>query len=634
MRYLTVSKKQILDYTLPEYVNLAAESDIDQDKLELLGQMCFEQFVADKDSRADWEEMVAEWIKLFFMKDKPKNPPWEGSSTESIPMLLEACNQSHARSYNAMFPGRLIVSAVATGVSTNPAVRSRMDRVSKHMSYQLQTENKSYITDKDRLLLSIPLYGSMFTKTYYDPLLKKNCVSTIRPMDLVVPYGIGPRNIEDIPRKTEIIMLPKHKATYLFRRGYFNHMPKVCEYGENKTKVDDVVEDIEGISPPANINDNCYILEQHRFLDLDGDGLEEPYIVTLDGVTGKILRISIRYVVDEQGLPTDYKAPIESYTDYHFIPNPNGFYGLGYGMLLAPINVAINKLLRQTIDAGTLQNVGNMSGFVDDKLNIPTKLIQMVMGKFTRVNSSADDINKSIFQFKFPGPSSVLAEVLRMLTLRGDRLAMVTETITGQAERVMQPTTVLALIEQAQVIFTAVQSRTILSWSRELEKLYHLNYKYGIPYQQFMFATSGGDPEMIMISKEDYAPDMTVIPLADPKMSTKREKLALSDAEFQTGQACPFTMSSPLHMYQLFRRRFEAIGTNNIDEIMPPIPVDPLTGMPIMPTLPGVNAEDDSESNDKDSEGGESKGASNDPSNGAQPGGAVAQPGKQGGMML
>ena len=352
-----VKKQEQSSYSLPEYVNLAAEADIDQDKLEQLGRICFEQFEADKDSRASWEAMVAEWIKLFFMHDKPQNPPWDGSSTESIPMLLEACNQSHARSFNAMFPGKLIVSAVATGVSTNPATRDRMDRVSKHMSYQLSTENKNYITDKDRLLLSIPLYGSMFTKTYYDPLLKKNCVSTIRPTDLVVPYGVGPRAIEDLSRKTEIITMPKHKAVYLFRQGYFNHMPKVCDFNEHKSVVDKTVDDIEGIQETIISSDICYILEQHRFLDLDGDGLEEPYIVTLDGTTGKILRISIRYEVDANGLPTDYKAPIESYTDYHFIPNPNGFYGLGYGMLLAPINIATNKLLRQTIDAGTLQNV-------------------------------------------------------------------------------------------------------------------------------------------------------------------------------------------------------------------------------------------------------------------------------------
>lgn len=584
-----MTKKSI--YTIQEYTNLAEGAD--EKKLAHIGDLCKSEYDNDLASRAEWDEMVAGWIKLFFMQDKPKNPPWEGSSDESVPMLVEACNQSHARAYGEMFqqPRNRIVTAVPIGIRADPMIRQRIERVSAHMSYQLLIKMPNYRTDKDRLLLANPLYGCMFTKTYYDYLHSRIAVDTIRPTDLVVPYGTGPRAIEDLPRKSQRIFLPKHKAAYLARRGYFISVPTATNGDEHILPADEAADEAGGIEPSATLEDHCFVIEQHRFLDLDGDGYEEPYIVTFDGTTGKVLRIAIRYDVDAEGLPTNYKEPIEYYTDYHFIPNPNGFYGLGYGILLSPINTAVNKLLRQIIDAGTLQNVGNMSGFIDRRVNAPAGQVKLALGKFIRTESSMEDIAKGIYQFKFPGPSSVNAEVLRMLTLRGDRLAMVTETITGQAERVMQPTTVLALIEQANVIFSSTHARTLEAWKKELNIIYRLNWKHTAEQEQFIssFATMSpngiplSDPVELTISRLDYAPDMKIIPVADPKASTKQERLARSDAEYQTALQCPFVLQDPIALYNVFHRRFEAIGCDNIQEILPPPPIDPITGLPIIP---------------------------------------------------
>lgn len=593
-------------YTIQEYQNLADGAD--EKKLAHIGDLCKSEYENDLSSREEWDRMVADWVKLFFMQDKPKNPPWEGSSDESVPMLLEACNQSHARAYGEMFqqPRNRIVTAVPTGIRVDPMIRQRIERVSAHMSYQLLIKMSNYRTDKDRLLLANPLYGCMFTKTYYDYLHSRIAVDTIRPTDLVVPYGTGPRAIEDLPRKSQRIFLPKHKAAYLARRGYFISAPTTTNDDEHVLPVDAAADDAGGITHSSLMEDNCFIVEQHRFLDLDGDGYEEPYIVTFDGTTGKVLRIAIRYDVDAEGLPTNYKEPVEYYTDYHFIPNPNGFYGLGYGILLSPINTAVNKLLRQIIDAGTLQNVGNMSGFIDRRVNAPAGQVKLALGKFIRTESSMEDIAKGIYQFKFPGPSSVNAEVLRMLTLRGDRLAMVTETITGQAERVMQPTTVLALIEQANVIFSSTHARTLESWKKELNKIYRLNWKHTAEQEQFVasFATMSSvgvpsaDPVEITISRLDYAPDMKIVPVADPKASTKQERMARSDAEFQTALQCPFVQNDPIALYNVFHRRFESIGCDNIQEILPPPPIDPVSGLPVMPgqaALQPAGIEDDKE---------------------------------------
>ena len=556
------------EINLPESFNLAEK--LDKDKLNEIANECLEDYKRDCESRSEWETMHAQWKKLYYMQDKPLNPPWEGSSSESIPMLAEACGQFHARSYGALFPGRKVLTCIPTGCNSTPDLLERIKRVSAHMSYQLIDRDENYVRDKDRLLLSLPLHGSVFTKTYYDTYQKRVRVSNVRASDFVVPYGTGPRNIEDLPRTTERVWLPLYRTNYLYKTGFFSSRPEHADNMIDKMPIDDVHDMVTGMSE-NNSKDYCLLLEQHRYLDLDDDGVEEPYIVTIDHASEKVVRLTIRYEVDDMGTPTDYKNAINYYTHYTFIDNPDGFYGLGYGILLGPINTSTNKILRQLIDAGTLANVGNLSGIVDSKINIPGGEIKLNLGKFIKANSSVDDIRKGIWQPSFPGPAPVLNDVMRSLTLRGDRLAMVTETITGQAERVMQPTTVMALIEQAQTVFSAVYERVIRAWTDELNKVYRLNGIYTDEHEQFITATYGEDPQMMEVSRTDYSPDMRVKPLADPKQSTKRERLAISDAMMETGLKCPFIMNEPAALYELFRRRFEDIGVQNLSALMPPV---------------------------------------------------------------
>jgi chaperonin GroES len=51
--------------------------------------------------------------------------------------------------------------------------------------------------------------------------------------------------------------------------------------------------------------------------------------------------------------------PEQYFTKYGFIPTPDGgFYELGFGNLLGPVNDSINTIVNQLIDAGTMSNTG------------------------------------------------------------------------------------------------------------------------------------------------------------------------------------------------------------------------------------------------------------------------------------
>jgi chaperonin GroES len=558
------------EYIHPELVNLAEK--LEEDELGEIASQVVEDYVTDEESRQEWLSMHADWLNLYFQKDRPKSPPWEGSSSESIPVLAEACNQFHARAFQAMFPNRNIIRAIPAG-KPDPASKDRAERVGHHMSWQLLTNDKTYKKNKDRLLLSIPLHGSCFTKTFRCPVRDRNITVNVRASDLVVPYGTGPRDLEDLERKTEVIWMPLNRGKKLKRDGFFVEEPEAWSERQTisaKNDIDEAHDEAQGVQDPGYADGGyAKILEQHRLWDLDDDGIAEPYIVWVDASTEKCLRVAIRYDTDEAGEPTNDKEPVECYTHYTFLENPDGFYGLGFGHLLGQLNLALNKLLRQTIDAATLANVGNHSGFANKQLAAKKGELQFQLGKFVTTESNAEDISKGIYQFKFPGPHNTIIAMIELLMSRSDRLATVTEALTGQTEKVMQPTTILALIEQSLQVFSTVYERVLGAWEIELEKHYRLNRKFMDPEEYFSVLDVMGSVKEGHAAREDYEDDLQIQPVADPKMSTERQKLAKAEAEYNVGMSSPLIVNNPLSLWALTKRYFEAIGAENIDEILP-----------------------------------------------------------------
>lgn len=543
--------------------NLASKLP-EEDQKRLAAQVVGD-FEGDDDSRKGWLEMHADWLRVYNQHDKPKNPPWPGASDETMPLLVEGCTQYSARAFTALFPNKgNIVSCVPT-LKMDPITEARAKRVGKHMSWQLTTKDRLYKQNKDRLLQGQPLHGSYFTKSYYDPRLQRNATENVRPEDLVIPYGIGPRDIDTIERKTQILYLTVNETAIRAATGFFLVPCQPFDFG-NKTPTQAVVDKREGITESLRDRPEkglCCILEQHCVWDLDNDGIAEPYIAWVDRQSHKLLRLVARYDQD----PTQ---PDEYFTHYPYMANPEGFYGLGLGHLIAPINRAVNKLLRQGIDANTLANIGNASGFISSQLAVRGGDQQMVMGVLKKIDMPADDISRGIFTFKFPGPSAATLQFMQALIMRSDRLASVTELTTGQPDKVYQPTMAMALIEQAQQVYTSVYQRTINSWTSELQKLYALNSKFMQDVEQFAVFNADGSVDREVATKDDYAPDLMVMPIADPSNSSKEARLKKAEVEYQTILTNPLTAQNPISLYFATHRFLESIEVQNIDQVLPP----------------------------------------------------------------
>jgi chaperonin GroES len=542
-----------------EQFNIA--SKLDEEELKKIGETVHNDFKADLESRIDWLQKHTEWKKLYNQTDISTDSPWENSSQESVPVMTEACNSFQARAYKAFFPTRTFLDAIPIGKIT-PDTLARAERIAKHMSFQLGVLSKNYKRDKNAMFLATALNGSDFTKTYYDPIKRRNIVERVRAVDLVVPYNVGPIQIDEVQRKTHIIRRSLNDAKILKQSGYFIADCEPCQQGyEDDYQQEE--DDHQGIKPSGETSlEVVNILEQHTLLDLDEDGIKEPYIVWVDRESKALLRIQIRYEVDEMGQPLNNKEPIEYFEHYKFLENPDGFYGYGIGHLIGKLNTALNKLLRQTIDAGVLANTG--TGFVDDKADVKGGEIEIQLGKFIKIANYGERIADAFFQLQFPGPNAGLVTLMQQLENYARSLSSVTDAATGDVEKVYQPVTIMTMLEQSLQMPSSVMEQQAGSFQGELEKLYKLNRKY---LDQENYYNENG--ESFEISKEDYLEDLRVIPIFDPRNITKQQKIAKAQTLFQFILTNPLTAQNTKSLYEASIKMLEAMEIEDIQDILP-----------------------------------------------------------------
>ena len=498
-------------------VNIAKK--LTDEQLTKIGADVVEGYQADEDSRKEWKTNLEEWTKTALQISDKKTFPWPNASNIKFPLLSTAAMQFAARAYPTLVPadGKIVkcrvVGSDPTGEKTNRAIR-----ISKHMSYQVLEEMEEWDEQMDRLLITLPIAGTVFKKTYYDPEKQRNVSCLVMPKDLCVNYYA--KTLEDCERTTEIHEFNKRKIEEKVRKGLYLDV----KLGEPSVDTDQPsTSNPSGTKPPQDDNTTPYIiLEQHCFLDLDKDDYPEPYVVTVEKESQKVLRIAARFgtegvEVDEQGKVVCIH-PDEYYTKYSFFPNPDGgFYDIGFGRLLGPINASVNTIINQLTDAGTLSNM--QSGFIGKGLRVKMGETKFSPGEWKAVNATGTDIKSQIFPLPVREPSEVLFKLLTLLSQSAKELASVAEIFVGKMPGQNTPaTTTMASIEQGMKLFTAVYKRVYRSMAKEFRKIYKLNRTYLDPQTEI-------DVLDEPLQASDYqSNENDIIPAADPSAASSQER--------------------------------------------------------------------------------------------------------------
>lgn len=572
--------EQLAEFEQEQQIQHAAENynlaqKLDDGLNREIAQEIYNGFTDDEETRTDWLKTHEFWLSLYMQQDYAENSDSDRDwgATESLPILTESCDQFQARTYKTFFPQDRFVAASPMRMTAHNRknLEDRSKRVGDHMSYQLGFKDRSYREDKDALFLGVSVHGSFFTKTYFNDKSKSPKIDNVRPTDLVVNYHVGPVRIENLRRKTHICYKTVGETEDLVKQGFFLVPAQEARYEIGNSGYNCRVDETQGLSAPSSSkvarDAGAVMGEQHFYLDLEGTGEYRPYIGTIDLSSKKLMRLVVGYEADPMGNPLKDYEQVQYFTHYKYKNNPDGFYGLGQGHSIGDLNSAANIMLRQTMDAATLANDGNNSGFIGDSVGIEGDEITLSLGKYKKIPGTMGDLQQNIMQMQFAGPNEALIKLMDAIDMRAQRLGSTTEATTGTPNRAEQPTTYLASIEQALEPFSAVQMRLANALADEFQKIYRLNQRY-LPAVDYYIVN--GEPAEI--AREDYADDMMVQPVFDPKFTTQMQKLARAQSELQAVMQNPVNQGRPEVYDAAFRRFHEAMDTENIDELVPPQP--------------------------------------------------------------
>jgi hypothetical protein len=541
---------------LDEELNVAKL--LDEDVLDAIGQQVVDDFDIDQKSMAEWLDSMSKGIKLASQTIERKNDPWPNASNVKHSIILEACIQFASRALPEFIRDGKIVKSKIIGDSNNKDLQERALRAEKFMNFELMDGIVNWEDGFDRLLMILAMVGTVFKKTYFCPVARKNKSVLCFPDTIVINQNVD--SLEEARRITHIIKTQKSFVKANVIRGAFLDID-VTDSADNDT--------------PDN-DPSITLLEQHRYLDLDGDGYPEPYAVTVHKETSKVARImpcftpeGVEEVVEGEEFTVVNIEREMYFSDFHFIRTVDGtFFSYGFGYLLSHATHTINTILNQLIDAGTLDN--QQSGFLGKGARLEGGEIKFKPGMWKKVNASGVDLKNSIVPLPTKGPSGTLLSLVQFLLDSYYKMISISDIMSGQvsgsnttAAEAMQA------VEQGMKVMNSIHARVYRGLKKEIKILFRLIYEN--PNQQYYkLVVDDQDADV----EADFTPEgFDLIPTADPKKSSQMEEIMRIRMALDMVQIIP-----DIETRELGRRFLTALRFEDIDSIIPP--VDPKAPTP------------------------------------------------------
>jgi len=547
-------------------VNLA--SQLTSDDQQKIARELIANYDHDITSRQSWLDKRNRWYKLWLCERDPKSEPWPGASNVCIPMVLTACNQFHARAYQSIFAPPGMVKTLP--VEANDIQRAKL--VEQFMNWQLLYEMEEYEEEFDMLLLNLPINGTTFKKVYFDALKDRNMAEHVSGVKVVLPYRT--KKLLSARWITHQLWLHYQELERRHDAGQYVNFDKVQpEAGKkDETEIRATQDKATGEDQTTAGDHPKLLLEVHRTMKLPGTDMAKPYTLTVDYDSETLLRVTSREI--SRG---GESYILNHFTDYHFLPNPEGFYSFGFGHFLEQLNEMANTAFNQIFDSGRLTNqpfgfYGRRAGFRRQKIKLKPGLMAEV-----------DDATQVVFP-NMQRVDQVLFQVLGLIQQSGEHITSTSDYLMGREARGTKTPTAhgtLAIIEQGLVTFGVLTKRVFRQLQKELATLYTLNSIYLPEEKQFRVMGSTELPFPV-IKRQDFAgrAKLDVIPIGDPSFASRSIRRQEATELYQIMLTNPLVglnpqtgqIGNPQTIWQVTSNLLDAYDRKDKDVLLPPMP--------------------------------------------------------------
>jgi len=511
-----------LDLNKPEeFGNLA--NRLADDERRTVANDIIELVAVDESSMSDWLGKAEGFMRK--VKDEgrqePQNREQEGAGEGPPPateMTLSSVIQFSARATAAILGEPDLAKASEPGG----------EQLAAWVSSQLRTEDPNWTLDTDPLVIHMAVTGLGWRKRNYDDMDKAFESHFLTCKDVIVNSNI--RSIERAPRVThQFERYPYEIKRSIERKKWIDYHPR-----------------FDGADNQAPKK----FYEVDLWLDLDDDGIEEPWTVVIsrDDIA-EIVRIRPRWsrktVVDTDDAL--FFNAVRRFYPYRFLPDPEGgFFPIGFGELLNRVENSADQLLASITDTAKSEseNGGVLAG---GGFGLPDK-IELKGNRVTTVNTDGAPLANRFSAFPSKSVSSGSVAVFEKLTALGDRLAG-TLNVLDNAPASMSATMARGVIDNGHQIQGAVHRRLVASMTQEFRMFVQMADAYDALPQGAVAAGGKG-----------------VAVTADPQLATEMQRAALAGVYMEMiGQAAE---GVPWNMKALQTRLAATLRLPNPEELL------------------------------------------------------------------
>ena len=526
-----------------------AES-IDDGDLESLASDLIESFLSDRESRKEWATAYITGLDLLGMKIEDRTQPWAGASGVYHPMLTESVVRFQAQAMSELMPASGPVRTKIMGKLT-PQKAQQADRVQTEMNYLITEEMHDYRDEMELMLFRLPLAGSAFKKTYYDPINEMPSSIFVPAEDLVVSYGAS--NLRVCPRFTHVMKKTDNEVRELQVVGFYRDV-ELPTAEKDLTDIEEKYAELAGEEQTYEDDPRRILLEMHVDIDLpepfeDEDGVARPYVITIDKTSKTVLSIRRNWKEDDKK-----KRKLMHFTHYPYLPGM-GFYGTGLIHLIGGLAKSATSILRQLIDAGTLSNLP--AGLKARSLRIKGDNTPLMPGEWRDADVTGGTLRESLFPMPYKEPSSVLYTLLGNVVEEGRRIGSVADIQVGDMSANAPVGTTLALLERSLKVMSGVQARLHAAMKQELRILARIIHDH-MP-EEYAYEMDGDFNRV-----EDFDGRVDVIPVSDPNAATMAQRIMQYQAALQLSQQAPQLYD----MGKLHSQMLEVLGIQDASDII------------------------------------------------------------------
>jgi len=539
---------------------------LDESYLDKIAEKKLEEVKADIDSRKPWEDKYEAGIEnLGLISDEQQDEPFEGAATVTYPLLIDGIIQFQARALAEMFPASGAVKEVILGDITDEK-KEKAVRKRNYMNYQMITEDESYFDELDQMLFYLPISGSAFKKTFWNPLTETVVSKFVKAGDCIVNYSAT--SLESAERVTHDLSYSRNEMAILQAKGFYSKVELVKEDTVDTNEITDVKDDIDSRTKVVGDDDYTHqVYEISCFLDLEGfedcdDSGEEteialPYLVSIDVKSEKVISIYRNWREKDH-----LRVKKSAFVHYKYLPGL-GFYGFGLWHIIGNICLTVNGALRSILDSAAFSTL--QGGFMAKTTGFNKEgVVTLVPGVWTPVDATAEELSKMFYTPPFRESSPTLFNTMQLLINAAAKTSSVTEAMVGEGGANTPVGTELARIEQGTKVYSGIHKRLHKAASLEFKIRSELNFEYLEYDEEYPYDVEG---ESRYIKGSDFDGEVDIIPVSDPNAGSTALRIAQSQALLQMQQMNPNLYND----YEIHKRALQAQNVPDIDGVL----VDP-----------------------------------------------------------